>query len=203
MARLERFFRETFAADIEARRRVTILDIGGSYRFWKSMGFPFADTAHITLFNIKQVALPDGTPNMESMVGDARNMAGIGDQSFDLVFSNSCIEHVGKEREWQMMADEMRRVGKHYFLQTPNRYFPVEPHFLFPFFQFFPVWLKAVFIRHFELGFWPQGKDWDDSLKIADEIKLLRGKDLKRLFPEAKMARERLGGLTKSFMVYR
>ena len=45
--------------------------------------------------------------------------------------------------------------------------------------------------------------DWEVSLKMADEIHLLRYKDLKRLFPEATIVRERLAGLTKSFMVFR
>lgn len=203
LAVLEGFFKEVFAETIKAGKRVSVLDIGGTYRFWKSMGFPFAGTACITLCNLHTAdVVPDGVPGMVSMAGDARNMPEFDDGSFDLVFSNSCIEHVGKERDWQMMADEVKRVGKHYFVQTPNRYFPVEPHFLFPFFQFFPLRFKALFIRHFQLGFWPQGVDWEDSLKIADEIHLLRYKDLKRLFPEATIVRERLAGLTKSFMVF-
>lgn len=61
---------------------------------------------------------------------------------------------------------------------------------------------RTVFIRCFQLGFWPKGRDWKESMAIADEIKLLRCKDLKRLFPEAVIDRERLCGLTKSFMVY-
>lgn len=203
MACLERFFADTFGPDLEAGRTIRILDIGGTFRFWKSMGFPFAGKAEITLLNLDKAAIPEAVPGLFSVEGDARDMTGVEDGAFDLVVSNSCIEHVGKEPEWQMMADEMRRVGRHYFLQTPNRHFPVEPHFLFPFFQFFPVWLRAAFIRCFELGFWPKGNDWKESLRIADEIKLLRHKDLKRLFPEAVIEREKLFGLTKSFMVYR
>lgn len=202
MAVLEKFVLEHFGDAIRDGRKVKVLDIGGTYRFWKAMEFPLFDSLDLTLLNIERSKLPEPVPNMQSVEGDATDLAGVADKAYDLVFSNSCIEHVGREGEWQKMADEMRRVGRHYFLQTPNRYFPVEPHFLFPFFQFFPVWLKAVFIRSFELGFWPQGKDWQDSLKIAREITLLRQKDLRRLFPEATIARERVGGFTKSFMVY-
>ena len=58
------------------------------------------------------------------------------DKSFDAVFSNSVIEHVGTFEDQKMMANEVIRVTNFYFIQTPNLYFPIEPHFLVPFFQF-------------------------------------------------------------------
>lgn len=50
------------------------------------------------------------------------------------------------------MAREIRRIGKHYFVQTPNCLFPIEPHFLFPGFQWMPSFLKVILIRHYNLG---------------------------------------------------
>lgn len=39
---------------------------------------------------------------------------------------------VGKERDQERMAAEILRVGRHCYVQTPNKNFPVEPHFIFP-----------------------------------------------------------------------
>jgi hypothetical protein len=55
------------------------------------------------------------------------------------------------------MAEEVRRVGQHYFLQTPNRYFPIEPHFVFLFFQFLLRVLQTALVRHLSLG-WIKGE---------------------------------------------
>src|SRR5690625_7584560 len=60
----------------------------------------------------------------------------------DVVYSNSLIEHVGNRKNQLLFADEVQRVGKSYWVQTPNKYCTVEPHFLFPFFQFMPEHLK-------------------------------------------------------------
>ncbi len=50
------------------------------------------------------------------------------DDSFDLVYSNAVIEHVGQEPEQRQFAAEHARVGKHWILTTPNRLFPIESH---------------------------------------------------------------------------
>ena len=74
---------------------------------------------------------------------------------FDIVFSNSVIEHLGDIEGQRRMAKEIRRVGKYYYLQTPNRNFPVEPHFQFPFFQFLPKWLRTAIVRRWSIGWYP------------------------------------------------
>ncbi len=60
-----------------------------------------------------------------------------GDREFDIAFSNSVIEHVPPELQ-AAFAAEVSRVADRYFVQTPNRYFPIEPHYQLPLFQFLP-----------------------------------------------------------------
>lgn len=199
----ENFFGNLYNYRIEKGETIHILDVGGSYNFWKAMDFCYISNVEITLLNIIEESRPPKNSGFTSVIADATNMIDIKDKEYDFVFSNSCIEHVGDMQCMRKMAEEIKRVGCHYFLQTPNRYFPIEPHFLFPLFQFFPIKFRALFIRCFQLGFWPKGRNWEESLKIANEIKLLSYKDLRSLFPEAKIDKEIFLGFTKSFMVYK
>jgi hypothetical protein len=104
------------------------------------------------------------------------------------------IEHVPRELQ-EPFAAEIRRVSKRYFVQTPNRWFLIEPHYQLPFFHFLPKRAQRALNRRFTLG-WQQKGVWE-------EITLLSARDLKRLFPDAKIHRERVLGLTKSLMAIR
>jgi hypothetical protein len=180
----------------------TVLDVGGTEVFWEVMGFAQEPDTKVVLLNVHEAAT--SRPNFTSTVGDARNMSGFKDNQFDVVFSNSVIEHVGGYDDQRLMADEIRRVGMRYFVQTPNRFFPIEPHFLFPFFQFLPLSLKVFLVRHFDLGFYARGAipDKRRAVEIVSSIRLLTERELRNLFPEGTMYKEKLFGMTKSFIVY-
>ena len=132
-------------------------------------------------------------PNVEVQVGDATRMP-YRDGQFAVAFSNSVIEHVPREL-WPAFAAEVRRVSERYFVQTPNRWFPIEPHYQVPLFQFLPRRVQMALNRRFALGWQPRG-EWE-------EIRLLSARDLRRLFPDAEIHRERFLGLTKSLMAVR
>ena len=88
---------------------------------------------------------------------------------FDVVFSNSVIEHVGDFDDQRRMADEVRRVGRRFFVQTPNRWFPLEVHTRLPFVHWLP---DAVAGRAYDLV----RKPW------AKENHLLGPSELRALF---------------------
>jgi ubiquinone/menaquinone biosynthesis C-methylase UbiE len=129
-------------------------------------------------------------PNVTVQVGDGTKLQ-FTDGQFGAVFSSSTIEHVPKEFQPDFAA-EIRRVGRRYFVQTPNRYFPIEPHYQFPLFQFLPHRAQRALNNRFSLG-WREKGDWE-------EVNLLSAQDLRRLFPDAEIHRERVFGLTKSLM---
>ena len=61
------------------------------------------------------------------MQEDGRDLT-FGPKSFDLVFSNAVIEHVGDQRDQIRFISEHDRVGKSWIFTTPNRLFPIESH---------------------------------------------------------------------------
>ncbi len=178
---------------------IKILDVGGTEIYWERMGFLPGKGITITLLNTYQAAVKH--PGFFSLKGDGRNMPEFTDNSFDIVFSNSVIEHVGSSEDQQKMVAEMRRVGKRLYLQTPNRYFPLEPHFLFPFFQFMPLGLQTALLRRFSLGWYPRQPNKEKARQLASSIRLMTQQELRSLYPKAKIVKEKFAGLTKSFVV--
>lgn len=132
-------------------------------------------------------------PNVTVQVADATRLP-FADGEFPLAFSSSVIEHIPKHLQ-PAFANEIRRVGRRYFVQTPNRWFPIEPHYQFPFFQFLPDRVQRWLNSRFTLG-WRERGSWE-------EANLLSARDLRRLFPDGEIHREKLFGLTKSLMVVR
>lgn len=132
-------------------------------------------------------------PNVDVVQGDGTELP-FRDGEFDVVFSNSVIEHVPKRLQHRF-ASEVRRVGARYFVQTPYRYFPIEPHYQLPLFQFLPKRVQRTLNGRFTLG-WQEKGQWE-------EITLLSVKEFKQLFPDAEIHRERVFGVTKSLMAVR
>jgi hypothetical protein len=140
------------------------------------------------------------------VAGDGRRLP-FGDQSFDVVFSNSVIEHVGDAASQRDFANEVARVGRAYWVQTPNRWFPVEQHLLTPFLHWLPKAWQGVVAR--------RGTVWSVmSRPPADrrefyidhflrDIRLLGPREMRALFPGARILRERFLGVTKSLVAIR
>lgn len=179
----------------------TILDLGGTEGYWKNMDlFRVFPNAKIVLVNLTQESVEH--PNISSSVGNACNLAEFSDQSFDIVFSNSVIEHLFSYENQAFMAKEVLRIGKNHFIQTPNYYFPIEPHWMFPFFQFLPRKIKVILTKHFNLGHYPKAVETEKALVRVDEVRLLTTKEMQGLFPESNLYREYFGGLVKSITLY-
>ena len=137
----------------------------------------------------------------ESISGDARNLSQFMDNQVDIIFSNSVIEHFSSYDDQKNMASEILRVGKYHYVQTPNKNFPIEPHFLFPFFQFFPLRFRALLLNNFDLGWMKKRSNYSDAFHECAMVRLLTKKELKYLFPHSIILDEKLLNLTKSFMV--
>jgi methyltransferase family protein len=122
------------------------------------------------------------------------------DNSFDLVFSNSLVEHLGDFKSQKLFADEVRRLAPRYFVQTPDRLCPVEPHFVTPFIHWLPRDVQRRLIRNFT--FWGLRARPSQSYcdHLSEEIALLSKREMRRLFPDATVLSERFAVVPKSLI---
>jgi hypothetical protein len=178
---------------------VKILDVGGTQNYWEQMGILKSSQLLITILNIEEIEIK--YPNFTFVKGDARDLKNFNDKEFDIVFSNSVIEHLADLDNQRKMADEIKRVGKSYIVQTPNYYFPIEPHFLIPLFQFYPEFLKIFLLTHFEIGWFEKQDSKEKARFILKNINLLKKREIQKLFPASTVMKEKIFFLTKSFII--
>ena len=179
---------------------IRILDVGGTMNYWRGVGYDDLPLFECTLFNIvEQVDLDDG---FYFTFGDACDLSRYRDRQFDLVFSNSVINLVGEGQKQRQMAMEIRRVGKSYCVQTPNRFFPVDWRTYVPFFHFLPKEAQSWLLRHTRVGLYNRTRGYDASTKRATRVRDLAKAEVRKLFPEGTIKSERVLGFTKSFVVY-
>jgi len=94
-------------------------------------------------------------------------------------------------------------VGKQVFVQTPNRWFFLEPHFLALFVHYLPWSIARRLVRFCSIrGLLRCGDDVDLN-QLAEELRLLNLQELKDLFPDCEIYREKWFGMTKSFIAIR
>ncbi len=186
---------------IDARTR--ILDVGGAAETWSST--PGA-AARIVLLNMPRASGEAFTTGFACVAADACSLP-FADRAFDIVFSNSVIEHVGPPEAQARFAAEAARVGKAFWVQTPNRYFPIETHLLTPFVHWLPKRWSAPIVRRFTV--WAllnridaEAKRWYIEHFLKD-IRLCSAADLRRLFPQAEVRKERFLLMTKSLIAVR
>jgi len=182
-------------------RPLRILDLGGRQKFWEVMGFSDSSDVQITVANLEPVDAR--SENFRSLQADATDLHMVGDQEFDIAFSNSVIEHVGGFDQQRKMANEMQRIAKSYFLQTPNYWFPIEAHVLVPGFQWMPPAMQMQVVRNFKTGRDRRRyTDIEEARERVESIKLLNRRQLLELFPGANLYEEKFMGLVKSLVVY-
>ncbi|MGH8528224.1 MAG: methyltransferase domain-containing protein [Nevskiales bacterium] len=201
---LSRRFREKrfkwFLDTMRPDARSTLLDIGGYPWSWQSTEVP----AKIVIVNLHEIpGMAEQVKNrFELVTGDGCKLA-YADGAFDIVFSNSVIEHVGSYERQQKFAAEARRVGRALWIQTPAREFFFEPHLLTPFIHFFSRSMQERLLRHFTVWGLMTRPSQATVRAFLDETRLLRYEEMRELFPDCEIFRERFMGMTKSYVAVR
>lgn len=151
----------------------------------------FPDQSRITAVNLFPEHLESiraAYPGIHTVQADARSLP-FPDKSFDLVYSNAVIEHVGDLADQQRMAEEVRRVGKRWFLTTPNRWYPFEFHARLPLVSWLPARLMHKTTRLWSYnhvhGRYQPGNDLSD-------VQLLTARQLRALFPDSLIVKPRV-----------
>jgi len=195
--RMKRFaFFERLVADLD--RPLRILDVGGTVAFWEHRGWADKQDCEITLLNLEAEESPHS--NIISTAGSAYDMPEHADGSFDVAFSNSVIEHIFTLENQKKMAAEVRRVAKGYWVQTPNYWFPIEPHFHVPGWQWMPVGVRVALLRRFKCGWRGPCPDKAEATELVREVRLMTRREMQDAFPDAYIYAERFKGLTKSWV---
>lgn len=178
---------------IQAGQRV--IDLGGSPGLWRFVDVPL----DITIFNIEKQEKDErcrDSHRFTFMLGDATRATELQDNSFDIVFSNSCIEHVGPPIKQAAFAREVRRLAPSYYVQTPARSFPIEAHTGLPFWWYYPTAVRSRLIERWQARRPAYGE-------FIGGTRVLRRPELERFFPDAWIDTEKVLGLTKSYTAWR
>jgi hypothetical protein len=195
--RMKKFY-ALFRPSAETR----LLDIGGAPNTWIAES-QYQRRFPVTMVNLQfpdPAVLTDG--RFTAVEGDATRLP-FADASFDIAFSNSVIEHMTTWEGQQAFAAEARRVAKGLWIQTPARSFPLEPHLLALFFQYLPRGLQRRMARNFTLWGLLTRPDPARVEEMLSDIRLLTCREVRELFPDCRILKERVLGLTKSYVAVR
>lgn len=175
-----------------------ILDVGGDIRYWKNIGWDHP-ACKIHLLNLYKSEIPSTeTVKFTSVVGNALDLP-YQKKDFDLIFSNSVIEHVGSYENQKQFANEVMRISDNYIIQTPAIWFPLEPHSLWPLFQFIPHPIRALLIMTFNINYFPKAKTYKEAIKVSKSTIMFSKQRFQKLFPEAEILVEWFLGIPKSY----
>jgi len=183
----------SYAALMAIKEGASILDLGGLPTIWNSVSQPL----NLTILNLPGIVddKPSSHHKIRYVEGDACQVREFEERSFDSVFSNSVIEHVGSYEKQAAFASQVRRLGKSYWVQTPAKWFPLEPHCGMPFWWFYPAPLRRHLIERWR----EKLPEWTE---MVESTTVLTKMDMQRFFPEAKILTETCFGIPKSYIAY-
>lgn len=184
----------------ELPKPIKIIDIGGTLSYWQQRGWTKKEGVHITIVNLNADEIDNENVSIRS--GNALDLSEYDDNSFDVVYSNSVIEHVYSLKNQAKMAAEVQRIAKSFWVQTPNFWFPIEPHFHIPGWQWMPRQVRIALLRRFRCGWRGPVPDHIKAQELVDEVRLMTKSELLHIFPDSNYWEEKFFGLTKSLVVY-
>jgi hypothetical protein len=183
---------QAFLRLLNPRPGCRIIDLGGTPFMWELIPHDF----DVTLVNLEVSDSARKMTRYKHVEGNACDLSSIPDRSYDIVFSNSVIEHVGDADAQARFAGEARRLAPSYWVQTPSPRFPIEAHTGVPFY-----WRRSEASRKKLISQWRSKLPvWADMI---EGTRVLSRERMSELFPDATLYFERIAGLEKSIAAYR
>lgn len=157
-----------------AKARILDVGVGGG----RERGRNFLEATYPYPEQITAVGMEDleefqkEFPRVKMVRADACDLP-FKDHTFDVVFSNAVLEHVGDTARQQQFIRECLRVGNKVFIATPAREFPVDPHTLIPFAHWLPMRWRNIVYRWLGRDYWA----------AEERLNLPSVKSFRELFP--------------------
>lgn len=186
---------ELFNQIIRPAKDMRLLDVGAQINPNSHEEHQLIDTYpwkhNFAVVNISEEhvsAIKKRYPEVEAVVCDACELPWA-DKSFDVVFSNAVIEHLGSFERQKTMPAEIMRVGKQWFVTTPNRWFPFEFHMRLPFVTWLPgnSYLRIGNIISYNHI---RGKYMFGAKR--EDLRLMSARELEECFPGSKIIKQRV-----------
>lgn len=139
-----------FLNKISPTSAMSLLDVGGYPSSWTQYKPVVGCLDILNIHPVKLNEIDCLHYNIQTIIGDGCNLD-FPNNSYDIVFSNSVIEHVGSYENQKAFANEIRRVGKRLWIQTPAYECFIEPHYLAPFIHWLPKKWQKKLVRNFTI----------------------------------------------------
>jgi hypothetical protein len=175
---------------------MSVIDLGGTAEAWQRAPLRPA-SVHVVNLESPPAHVPSW---IYAEQADACDLPGhITGREYDLVYSNAVIEHVGGYAQRLKFAVAVRELAPRHWIQTPYRYFPIEPHWLFPGFQFLPLTLRGEISHRWPLSHTPSTSR-EDGVRAALRTELLSRTEMTFYFPNSQLWHEKMMGMVKSLI---
>lgn len=172
-----------------------ILDLGGYPDFWNDVDLPL----DITCLNLPGSGITERNykshHHITCIEGDACSMPYLKPGDFDVIFSNSVIEHVGNEQKRSDFASEVLRLSDKYWIQTPSKYFPIEAHCGMPFWWFYPTSFRSFILKRWK-------KKLPAWTEMVANTSIVNRSELKKIFPNCQIQNELFFIIPKSLIAF-
>lgn len=186
---------ELFNKVMKPTKQMKVLDVGaeinpnGDRSLQLIDSYPWKSNVYAVNLSPEHISqMKQHYPEIQASVADACDLPWL-DKHFDIVYCNAVIEHLGDFENQKKMAAEIMRVGKRWFVTTPNRWYPFEFHIRLPFVTWLPrygyLWAGRI------ISYNHVSKKYMFGIK-HDGLRLLTTQELKRCFPGSDIIKQRV-----------